>query len=202
MGGIQAREGSIAEIHAVRGGQLILRVAACQTQLGAASGPAANAASLGGSGSQTANGSGANTPGGGGSGVPGGGGGSGSKLKILIPYNGHCYLLDQSLDVLEKILVRLSPQELAILRLTCRTMNLVVSRYLEHCCEGVGARSNLRRFYERNADLLLPKEVVLRERLEINSNHELLLYSSMKQFQGEVRRVSACDVDRFDSLER
>ena len=197
MGGIQAREGSIAEVHAVRGGQLILRVAACQTQLGQA-GPAANAAAIGGGGigqppTASHNGSGSNTP---------GNNHGSNKLNFLIPYNGHCYLLEQSLDVLEKILVRLSPRELAILRLTCRTMDLVVSRYLEHCCAAVDARANLRRFYDRHAELLLPKEVVLRERLEINSNHDLLLYSSMRQFMGEVRRVSACDVDRFDFLER
>ncbi len=38
MGGIQAREGSLAEVHAVRGGQLILRVASSQTSLSSGGG--------------------------------------------------------------------------------------------------------------------------------------------------------------------
>ena len=85
-------------------------------------------------------------------------------------------------------LSRLSPRELALLSLTCRAMNVVVSQFLTHCTNSFGLRHNLRVFYETNSDLLLPKEVVLKERLEVNSRHELLLYSSMRQFVGEVQR--------------
>ena len=37
-------------------------------------------------------------------------------------------------------------------------------------------REKLRRFYEENGPVLLPKEVVLKDRLDANSRHELLLY--------------------------
>ena len=34
----------------------------------------------------------------------------------------------------------------------------------------------MRRFYEENGSVLLPKEIVLKDRLDANSRHELLLY--------------------------
>ena len=37
-------------------------------------------------------------------------------------------------------------------------------------------REKLRRFYEENGSVLLPKEIVLKDRLDANSRHELLLY--------------------------
>ena len=84
MGGIQAKEGSLAEVHAVRGGQLILRVAASQTSMGGAGGGGGNGGGLG---------SGSNSR-------------DNSKLNLIIPYEGRCYLLQQSMDVLEKIFLR------------------------------------------------------------------------------------------------
>jgi hypothetical protein len=150
MGGISSRPGSIAEVHAVRGGQLILRVAQSQTSQGT------NVAAV-----------------------------SSNKDKLhrqqslnimLVPYNGHCYILDQSMDVLEKVLSRLSPRELALLSLTCRAMNVVVGQFLRRVCSAYDLRAKLRAFYDANADILLPKEVVLRDRLDANSRHELLLY--------------------------
>ena len=169
MGGIQAREGSLAEVHAVRGGQLILRVASSQTSGSGSGGGATKSAS---------------TP----------------RLNLIIPYDGRCYLLEQSMDVLEKIFFRLTPRELALLSLTCRTMHLIVSQFLEHYCASYGLGRKLKAFYEVNADLLLPKEWVLKDRLECNSRHQLLLYSAMRQFVGNVKRVSACDVEEFDHL--
>ena len=38
------------------------------------------------------------------------------------------------------------------------------------------SREKLRRFYEENGSVLLPKEIVLKDRLDANSRHELLLY--------------------------
>ena len=61
-------------------------------------------------------------------------------------------------------------------------------------------RHRLKEFYERNSELLLPKEIVLRDRMEGNSRPDLLLYSSMKQFVGKVYRVSVAEVDQFDHL--
>lgn len=166
MGGIQAKEGSLAEVHAVRGGQLILRVASSQTS-GRPSASRQN---------------------------------SSSKLNLLIPFDGRCYILEQSMDVLEKVFLHLSPRELALLCLTCRTMNLVVSEFLNHYCASYNLRMRLKQFYQRNQDLLLPKEIVLKDRLDANSKHQLLLYSALNQFVGEVRRVSLCEVDQFDLL--
>lgn len=82
----------------------------------------------------------------------------------------------------------MSPRDLALLSLTCRAMNVVVSQFLTHYTNSFNLRHKLRTFYEANSELLLPKEVVLKDRLEVNSKHELLLYSSMKQFIGEVHR--------------
>ena len=84
MGGIQGREGAIAEVHAVRGGQLILRVAS----------------------SQMSNSSGNNNCSGGPLGTPGSG-----RTNFIISTSassgdGRCYILEQSMDVLEKIFLR------------------------------------------------------------------------------------------------
>ncbi len=48
--------------------------------------------------------------------------------------------------------------------------------------------------------MLLPKEIVFKDRMDANSRHELLLYSAMRQFIGTVERVSCCDLDRFLGL--
>lgn len=84
MGGIQGREGAIAEVHAVRGGQLILRVASSQTS------PGSGGSSGGGSGNSGISGSG--------------------RLNFIISTSsstdGRCYILEQSMDVLEKIFLR------------------------------------------------------------------------------------------------
>ncbi len=95
--------------------------------------------------------------------------------------------------MLEKIFARLSPRELALLSLTCRTMRLIVRQFVAHYCAAHDLRVRLRRFHETNSTLLLPKEVVLRERVERNSHHELLLYSARRQFAGKVTRVSFAD---------
>eukprot|EP00095_Tigriopus_kingsejongensis_P011602 maker-scaffold325_size206031-snap-gene-1.13 protein:Tk11602 transcript:maker-scaffold325_size206031-snap-gene-1.13-mRNA-1 annotation:"gtp cyclohydrolase i nitrile oxidoreductase domain-containing protein" len=166
MGGIQAKEGSLAEVHAVRGGQLILRVAPSQTS-GHPSASRQNSA---------------------------------SKLNLLIPFEGRCYILEQSMDVLEKIFLHLSPRELALLCLTCRTMNLVITEFLDHYCASYNLRTKVHDFYQRNQDLLLPKEIVLKDRLDANSKPALLLYSALTQFVGESRRVSLCHVEQFDLL--
>jgi hypothetical protein len=101
MGGVQARAGSVAEVHAVRGGQLILRVSPSQTSKQLNTGNKRSRRQ--------------------------------SKTKCLTllgvignnweevekvekssvkQYNGHCHLLDQSMDILEKIFLWLSPRDL------------------------------------------------------------------------------------------
>ncbi len=79
-------------------------------------------------------------------------------------------------------------RELAFLSLTSRAMHLLVAEFLQHNCSLL--RPRLRAFYERHSELLLPKEEVLRQRMECNSRHELLLYSARRQFAGNVRRCS------------
>ena len=95
---------------------------------------------------------------------------------------------------------RLSPRELALLSLTCRAMNVVVGQFLAHCTNSYNLRHRLRLFYETNCEMLLPKEVVLKDRFEVNSKHELLLYSSMKQFIGEVHRYYLLQMNIKDKI--
>ena len=56
-------------------------------------------------------------------------------------------------------------------------------------CRGFNFREKLRRFYEENGPVLLPKEVVLKDRLDANSRHELLLY----RFVCQLTSRSICD---------
>ena len=56
-------------------------------------------------------------------------------------------------------------------------------------------REKLRRFYEENGSVLLPKEVVLKDRLDANSRHELLLYRSVCQILGKgCVYITSCSV--------
>ena len=50
--------------------------------------------------------------------------GSISSLTKNTRYNGRCYILDQSMDILEKIFVRLSPRDFALLCLTSKAVNM------------------------------------------------------------------------------
>lgn len=240
MGGIQGREGSLAEVHAVRGGQLILRVApkaagssfkvsgsggafnrtgsfkasgtsSCSTPGGA--GPSTSSAAAGASGASASGGPPAVASSASSSPRRHHGHQSSSVLSrqssrlsfIVGPFSdgsecSRCYILEQSMDVLEKVFIRLTPRELALLALTCRAMNYIVGQYLKHYTASFGLKEKLRRFYEENGPVLLPKEVVLKDRLDANSRHELLLYSAMRQFVGTVRRASCCDLDSFSFL--
>ncbi len=64
----------------------------------------------------------------------------------------------------------------------------MVDEFLQHNCSLL--RPRLRRFYEEHSAILVPKEEVLRQRMECNSRHELLLYSARRQFDGKIRRAS------------
>ncbi len=104
MGGVQAKEEADVEVHSVRGGQLILRVAPQVTKFPSSSG--------GGPGD------GAGTGGGGGGGSvgstdhhnPRGLSKRESRLSLIIPYQGKCFILEQGMDVLEKIFQYLTPR--------------------------------------------------------------------------------------------
>lgn len=61
-------------------------------------------------------------------------------------------------------------------------------------------RHKLKAFYDFNSSVLLPKEIVLKDRMDANSRHELLLYSAHRQFAGAVARVSCCELDKFHNL--
>ena len=196
MGGIQAKAGSVAEVHAVRGGQLILRVAPSQTtahimearreakrkstrrgKLGS------GFASLGGSFEGEGND------------IIFYNSGSISSLTKNSRYNGRCYLLDQSMDILEKIFVRLSPRDLALLCLTSKAVNNLVREFIDHHSSSHGLPVKFLSFYKLNQNLLLPKEEVLKERIEANQKPQLLLYSTMKYFIGKTSRISMLDID-------
>ncbi len=110
MGGVQAKEVADVEIHAVRGGQLILRAAPTSSRISSS-----NSSSSSSLNSAVAGG-----------GVAGGGGGgrerggslirSGppplikreSKLSLIIP--GKCHITSQHVDIMEKVLKYLSPR--------------------------------------------------------------------------------------------
>ena len=198
MGGIQAKAGSVAEVHAVRGGQLILRVAPSQTtahimearreakrkssrrgKLGS------GFASLGGSFEGDNNDmmfSKENSF-------------TSSLSKCNNRYNGRCFLLDQSMDILEKIFVRLSPRDLALLCLTSKAVNNLVREFIDHHSLSHGLPVKFTSFYKLNENLLLPKEEVLKERIEANQKPQLLLYSTMKYFIGQTSRISMLNID-------
>jgi hypothetical protein len=182
MGGIQARAGSVAEVHAVRGGQLILRVSPsqtskhcnevikkskrhntnrCLTLLGV----------IGNSWEEVEQ----------------------VEKKTIKAYHGHCYLLDQSMDILEKIFLWLSPRDLALLCLTSKSLHRLVMLFIEHQLSSHGLREKMTAFFGANEQLLLPKEIVLRDRIDSNTQPQLLLYSAMRQFLGPVRRVSLAE---------
>ena len=196
MGGIQAKAGSSCEVHAVRGGQLILRVAPSQTTLhimeakkeakrrGLRRGKLGSGfASLGGSFEGEGNDHELNTV------------GVGYSVAKTAKYNGRCYLMDQSMDVLEKIFIRLSPRDLALLCLTSKAVNLRVREFIDHYSSSYGLPVKFKLFYGTNVQLLLPKEEVLKERVEANAKPQLLLYSTMKYFVGRTTRVSILNID-------
>ena len=89
------------------------------------------------------------------------------------------------MDILEKILLWLRPRDLALLSLTCKTFNFVVRNYVTHECEKSTLSPQLKRFFEQNKELLLPKEVALLEAVKVNPKPELLLYSTGKQYLGK-----------------
>ena len=198
MGGIQAKAGSVAEVHAVRGGQLILRVAPSQTtthimearreakrkssrrgKLG--SGFASLGGSFEGEGNDLI--------------MFKEGSISISNLAKSNKYNGRCYLLDQSMDILEKIFVRLSPRDLALLCLTSKAVNNLVREFIDHHSSSHGLPVKFLSFYKLNENLLLPKEEVLKDRIEANQKPQLLLYSTMKYFIGKTSRISILNID-------
>ena len=90
------------------------------------------------------------------------------------------------MDILEKILQWLRPRDLALLSLTCKTLNFVVRNYVTHECEKSTLSPQLKRFFEQNKELLLPKEVALLEAVKVNPKPELLLYSTGKQYLGKL----------------
>jgi len=153
------------EVHAVRGGQLILRVA-----------PQFARQSLGGHGNAAKRGYNQQN--------------QSIAAANKAGYNGNCFITAQSMDVLEKIFQLLTPRELAFLSLTSRAMRALVCEYLRHHCESRKLPERLKRFYEDHVALLLPKERVLKQRLEANPSNRLLLFSARKQFYEDVQRVS------------
>ena len=91
------------------------------------------------------------------------------------------------MDILEKILKFLTARELVMLSLTSKALNLVVRTYIDHQVERMALRSQFEEFCERNRDCLLPKEVVLKDRLNQNTRPNLLLFSTGNHFIGEKR---------------
>ena len=100
--------------------------------------------------------------------------------------NGHrCPLMEQSMDVLEKILKLLTARDLAMLSLTSKALNFVVRTYVQHHCERTNLRVQFDDFCERNKDCLLPKEIALQERIKLNAKPNLLLFSTGNHYLGK-----------------
>ena len=89
------------------------------------------------------------------------------------------------MDILEKILKFLTARELVMLSLTSKALNLVVRTYIDHQVERMALRLQFEEFCERNRDCLLPKEVVLKDRLNQSTRPNLLLFSTGNHFIGE-----------------
>ena len=89
------------------------------------------------------------------------------------------------MDILEKILRFLTSRELVMLSLTSKSLNLVIKTYIDHQCERMALRSQFDEFCERNRECLLPKEVVLKDRLNQNRRPNLLLFSTGNHFIGK-----------------
>ena len=94
------------------------------------------------------------------------------------------------MDILEKILKFLTARELVMLSLTSKALNLVVRTYIDHQCEKMAIRTQFDEFCERNRDCLLPKEVVLKDRLNQNSRPNLLLFSTGNHYMGKIFHTS------------
>ena len=172
MGGIQAKAESVAEVHAVRGGQLILRVSPSQTskQCNAARKKSKRRNSLRGLIAH---------------GVAGWDEVESLEKKTVKTYHGHCFLLDQSMDILEKIFLWLSPRDLALLCLTSKSLNRLVLQFIEHHISSHALTDKMDQFFSANEFLLLPKEIILRDRVASNERPQLLLYSAMRQYLGQ-----------------
>ena len=90
-----------------------------------------------------------------------------------------------------------------MLSLTSKALNLVVRTYIDHQCERMTIRRQFDEFCERNRDCLLPKEVVLKDRLNQNLRPNLLLFSTGNHYMGKnpilgpVMRVSFLNVNHF-----
>ncbi len=115
------------------------------------------------------------------------------EKKPIKAYHGHCFLLDQSMDILEKIFLWLSPRDLALLCLASKSLNRLVIQFIEHRISSQDLTEKMSQFFAANELLLLPKEIILRDRVANNSRPQLLLYSAMRQFLGPVRRVSLAE---------
>ncbi len=173
----------MAEVHAVRGGQLILRVAPRRSESASNSRPLSRKGSLKSVSSLDAVLSRDIMT----SSLLSGASGAlyGSRGSFRLRSSSRCYLTEQTMDILEKILVWLSPRDLALLSLTSKTLNFVVRSYLDHFCNAHSMPTRVAAFHETNENLLLPKEVVFRDRLEANRRPQLLLYSARRQYAGK-----------------
>ena len=109
-----------------------------------------------------------------------------------------------------------------MLSLSSKALNLVVRTYIDHQCERMTIRRQFDEFCERNRDCLLPKEVVLKDRLNQNLRPNLLLFSTGNHYMGKnlipgciivkwtfsiiflghVMRVSFLNVNHFAHLNR
>ena len=105
-----------------------------------------------------------------------------SVLKL----RSRCQLIEQSMDILEKILKFLNSRDLAMLSLTSKTLNFVVRTYVSHQCDRFNLRGQVDHFFETNKSSLLPKEFALKERLKVNSRPMLLLYSTGTHYLGNI----------------
>ena len=103
-----------------------------------------------------------------------------SVLKL----RSRCQLMEQSIDILEKILNFLSSRDLAMLSLTSKPLNFVVRTYVSHQCDRLNLKNQVEDFFQENQASLLPKEFALKERLKINSRPLLLLHSTGQHYLG------------------
>ena len=176
----QTKESSIVEVHSIRNSQVILRARSSQNGPIPRSLPVSRNGSIRSTASANA-----------------------TKVKPIPPKlhrslsdslnrncsllklrNGRCPLMEQSMDILEKIFKFLTTRDLVMLSLTSKALNFVVRTYVNHQCDKMNLRIQFDDFCDRNKNCLLPKELVLQDRLKHNAKPNLLLFSTGNHYLG------------------
>ena len=88
-----------------------------------------------------------------------------------------------------------NPSNYKVRSATAKKVLLFLPQFIDHQLSSQGLTEKMAAFYSANEQLLLQKEVTLRDRISANNRPQLLMYSAMRQFLGSVRRV--CLAEEF-----